>query len=110
LPTGAFAAPRHPKEWLEKASPQAETQAVKQAAREAQPDAQALDDFRFVSSKGPLAVRSTVKANGPQAGSLRFGQAVRVLRKDGDSMLTVDQRRQMRTHSRRGVLEVLEAL
>ena len=82
-PVGDF----YVKKWLEHSSPQAETKAVKQAAREAVTDVQVLSDFRFVSSRRPLVVFAAAGARSPAVAQLRFGQAVRVLKRGGDFTL-----------------------
>ncbi len=79
----------HIKKSLESSSPQGDTKAVKHAAREAVGDLQVVSEFRFVSSKAPLSVRFRASARSPVLGSLRFGQAVRVLKQERDFTLIV---------------------
>lgn len=62
------------KKLLEKSSPQAETNAVRQAARQAVPELHMLTDFRFVSSSRPLIVRTDAGSKSAQVGFLSFGR------------------------------------
>ena len=75
------------KKALEHPSPQEETKAVKQAARENVADLRTLSAYRFVSSKQQLTVFATPRSKSVIVGSLRFGQTVRVLKVDRDFTL-----------------------
>lgn len=64
-------------------SPQEATKNVKEAARAVVSLPEVLADYRFVSAK-VLVVRHNSKARSPELGRLRFGQTVRLIKKDKD--------------------------
>jgi predicted outer membrane protein len=69
-------------------SPQGETKAVKEIARQAVGSLELLSEYRYVATK-VLVVRQNPRARSPQVGHLTFGRAVQLIKKDRGFALVV---------------------